>query len=62
MKTIIRKTICPKCEGNGEHKERMDGVSIFLAPFCFGLSLPRDMVECRICKGKGYIMEKCIEN
>jgi len=59
QKTEGKRIVCPKCKGNGYHKEPHDGMSILLAPLTFGISLcNRKKVNCRVCDSAGYIENK----
>lgn len=53
------RKICPKCKGNGYHKEPIDTTLFAVAPLTLGLSLfaafIRKDVKCKICDGKGYL-------
>lgn len=52
------RIVCPKCKGNGYHKEPYSGEQFWLAPFTLGLSLVRDKVKCKVCKGTGVYDQK----
>ena len=51
------RTICPKCKGNGYHKEPIRVIDILFAPLMFGVTLCKKDVECKVCDGEGYLEE-----
>lgn len=52
------RKICPKCKGNGHHKEPTEITDILLAPITLGISLMKTDVRCKVCDGDGYLEDK----